>query len=174
MGDRYGFDKFNMDKSDTHFYDYDSVLLSNQKDEKISERRKQRIETKENDKRTVKAKLKAERKARRQEKKRQLRKERAHGKKLVAMVLIFAAAVAFISYESASLLKLSIEKMETQKELQRLNSKLEQLTDELGEVDSPEYVENTARSELHMIKEGEVMYIVNPSETTETNEDSAK
>jgi len=49
-----------------------------------------------------------------------------------------------------------------------LKEKKQDPTEELGNVNNPEYVEQQAREQLKMVKPGEVMYILPPKDTTGT------
>ena len=166
--DRYHFDEqFNID--DFHVHSYDDKLLSTAKDPAITARREARKArlAKESDRRVI------------MPEDIQTGKKKKRHKVRVGRVLLFSAAViavlAFVGVQGVKLTKLQLEKKEAQKELEVLEQKVEQLEDELLELDSDEYVENAARSELHMIKDGEVMYIVDPGqEDTQKNTDGAK
>ena len=82
--------------------------------------------------------------------------------KLAVAILVVAAVLAFVVIAGVKLTNLQVEKRAAEKKLESLNQRAAQLQDELSELDSDEYIENAARSELHMIRDGEVMYIVNP------------
>ena len=58
------------------------------------------------------------------------------------------------------LMNLETKKQQAQEELKKLQAKEEELNAELRELDSEEYIEQEARSELHMIRDGEVVYVV--------------
>jgi len=163
--DRYGFDaEFDINMFDTHMYD--DTLLSTDKDEKITARREAR-----------KAKL-----AKNSDvnvitpedidRGRKVRKHKARTSNVILVGLAFVAVMFVVIRLGIRLVSLEVEKKAAQAELASLELKVEQLEAELKELDSEEYIENAARSELHMIKNGEVMYIVDPG-TEETKEESA-
>ena len=79
-------------------------------------------------------------------------------------VIVSTAAVlfvtAFVVRTGWNLWKLQAEKLEAQEALRILQEERAELEDKLKQVESDEYVEHEARSELHMIKPGEVLYII--------------
>ncbi len=155
MKDRYHFsEKLDKEKSGDRFYD--DYVLSTAPDDRISARREARRE-----RAVKKAEPAAPAFVELAKQKPRARKNIRWGR-LILAALVFAAVIVFAGYEGVRLTRLQIEKMQAQKELANLNMKLDQLGDELEALDSDEYVENSARSNLHMIKDGEVMYIVNP------------
>ena len=70
------------------------------------------------------------------------------------------AALIFTGISTMNIFSLLEEKRETQAELEALRHKKEALEQELELVESDEYVEQQARSELRMIYDGEVLYVV--------------
>ena len=168
MKDRYNFDaEFDIERLNTHTYD--DVLLSNKADEKITARRearKARI-AKESDVNVITPEMIEQHKIK--------KKRKVHAGKILAGIGVLLLVVAFVGAAGLKLTKLQIEKRNAEKQLKALTEKTEQLANELQELDTDEYVENAARSELHMIKEGEVMYIVNPDlDKKDTTEQTAK
>ena len=81
--------------------------------------------------------------------------------------VLFVAAVVVSA--GINLWNLHKEKQETQAELDALVQKQNALENELSQLDNEEYIEQEARSELHMIFPGEIMYVipVAPPETVE-------
>lgn len=87
-----------------------------------------------------------------------------HSFKTIALLFVlFAGVTAYVVVTGLKLTNLQLQKRDAEKQLEALTEKTDSLQQELQELDSDEYVENAARSELHMIKDGEVMYIVNPN-----------
>ena len=70
-------------------------------------------------------------------------------------------AVAFLAARTSfHVRELQLRKEEAEARLEELNKTKAQLTEELREVKSDEYVEQQARSELRMIFPGEVLYVL--------------
>ena len=80
-------------------------------------------------------------------------------RKIIYIALVLAA-FAFMLYSGVRLMNLETKKQQAQEELEKLQAKEEELNAELRELDSEEYIEQEARSELHMIKDGEIVYVV--------------
>ena len=80
-----------------------------------------------------------------------------------AGILLVAAIVVSACI---NLWKLSKEKEEAQAELDCLSQEQAALENELSQIESEEYIEQTARGELHMIMPGETMYVVPVEPTT--------
>lgn len=75
----------------------------------------------------------------------------------IAGILFVAALVVSAGVKVWNLQK---EKQETQAELDALTQKQAELKNELSQLDNEEYIEQEARSELHMIFPGEIMYVI--------------
>ena len=75
-----------------------------------------------------------------------------------AVLLIIVIFMALRAYSELSAVQ--AQKLEKEAEKAALQAKEEALKEELTQVDSDEYVEDQARSELHMIREGETLYVV--------------
>ena len=160
MKDRYNFNsEFDIEKFNTHAFD--DTILSTKEDEKISARRKERKEKAERAKDVVVIKP--------EDLSHPITKKRLKINlgRLSLSLLALVVVVAFVVVAGLKLTRLQVEKKAAQKKLDELTLKTEQLEAELQELDSDEYIENSARSNLHMIKEGEVMYIINPDLDTE-------
>ena len=86
------------------------------------------------------------------------------------MLVLFLAVVLFGTITARSvqrMVSLTRERAMVQAQLEELEKRRSELENELLMVNSDEYVEQQARSQLHMIKPGEVLYIVpNSSEYT--------
>jgi cell division protein FtsL len=72
--------------------------------------------------------------------------------------VLFVAAVVVSA--GINLWNLHLEQQETQAELDALMQKQAELKNELSQLDNEEYIEQEARSELHMIFPGEIMYVI--------------
>lgn len=156
MKDRYGFDQeFNRAKYQTNYFD--DKFLSTKEDADIAARRAARIEKANRDVNVLKVEDLKKGEEARKLKKRKITRSRA-----IIIGLLFVAVIAFVAVSGSKLTKLQIEKREAEKKLKQLNEKTEQLQAELQELDTDEYVRNAATTELHMINEGEVVYVVNP------------
>ena len=82
----------------------------------------------------------------------------------VAAVMV---AVLFAAFSTMDIFQLQEQKRQADEELQGLEHKKLGLEQELEIVESDEYVEQQARSELRMIYDGEVLYVVKDQETQE-------
>lgn len=145
MKDRYNFDVHTS---------FDEFYLDSSADEKITARREARKAKLAKDVKVITPEeiLATKRK----------KKYKIELSKLIVAVVVVAAVLAFLVVAGIKLTNLQVEKRAAEKKLESLNEKVNQLQAELSELDSDEYIENAARSELHMIRDGEVMYIVNP------------
>ena len=95
--------------------------------------------------------------------------KRAKSRKRTMLVLFLVVAVAgtFTVRSIQRMVSLTRERAMVQAQLEELEKRRSELENELLMVNSDEYVEQQARSQLHMIKPGEVLYIVpNSSEYT--------
>ena len=75
-----------------------------------------------------------------------------------------AAAFIFTGISTMNIFSLMEEKKRTEEELAELEQKTRALEQELDIVESDEYVKQQARSELRMIEEGEVLYVIKEEE----------
>lgn len=79
-------------------------------------------------------------------------------------VILCTAGALFVLAVTVSaglnLWNLSREKQETQAALDSLLEKQAEMQNELSQLDNEEYIEQEARSELHMIFPGEIMYVI--------------
>lgn len=169
--DRYNFDKefdIDVDLSQLNTRWYDDSILSTKKDAKITARREARKArlAKDADVKVISPEDIKEAK--------RIEKKKINIGRTVLVSLIFIGVIALVAVSGIKLTSLQLEKRAAEKELAGLKEDLQQLEAELNEIDSDEYVENAARSELHMIKDGEVMYIVEPGLKDETDKDIAK
>lgn len=157
MKDRYNFDKefHNLERLGTN--DFDDMYLSTKEDERIAARRQARIEKANRDVNVLKPEDLQKAEQARKKKKIKINRRRAF-----AFIAAFVIVIAIVAVSGVRLTKLQVQKRNAEKELDKLKQKKEQLEAELQELDSDEYVENSARVNLHMIREGEVMYVVNP------------
>ena len=156
MKDRYGFDQeFNRKNYQTNYFD--DKFLSTKEDAEIAARRQARIEKANRDVNVLKLEELKKGEEIRKAQKRKINRSRA-----VIICLVFVGVIAFVAVSGSKLTKLQLTKREAQKELDALKQKTEQLEAELQELDTDEYIKNAARIELHMMEEGEVMYVVNP------------
>jgi cell division protein DivIC len=87
-------------------------------------------------------------------------------------VLICVALIFFAARTVDTLTTLQEQKDNVQKQLDALTKQKDQLEIELREVQSEEYVEQEARSELRMIYPGEVLFVAPEDEEEKDTEDS--
>ena len=95
------------------------------------------------------------------------KRAKSRRKTVLALVLVLALAAAFTARAVQKMVSLQQERARVQAQLDELEKRRSELENELLMVNSDEYVEQQARSQLHMIKPGEVLYIV-PSSTEYT------
>ena len=86
---------------------------------------------------------------------------------MLALFLVVALAGLFTVRSVQRMVALTQERARVQAQLDELEKRRSELENELLMVNSDEYVEQQARSQLHMIRPGEVLYIV-PSSTEYT------
>ena len=97
------------------------------------------------------------------------KEKRARVRKRTMLVLFLSVALfgTFTVRSVQRMVALTRERAMVQAQLEELEKRRSELENELLMVNSDEYVEQQARSQLHMIKPGEVLYIVpNSSEYT--------
>mgnify|MGYP002857619308 CR=1 FL=1 len=93
----------------------------------------------------------------------------------IIVVLFLMVSCAFLGYSGVRLMNLEAEKKAAEDKLSASKIREEQLEAELRELDSEDYIEQEARSELHMIKDGEIVYIVDaPNKTAEEESEGAE
>ena len=80
--------------------------------------------------------------------------------------LVITLVVAFYAF---NIINLKIIEAKTLEEQKSLLEEKERLEAELSQVNSPEYIEQQARTELKMIKPGEILYIL-PTEDQKTTD----
>ena len=88
--------------------------------------------------------------------------KRAKSRKRTMLLLFLVVALAgtFTVRSVQRMVSLTRERAMVQAQLEELEKRRSELENELLMVNSDEYVEQQARSQLHMIKPGEVLYIV--------------
>ncbi|MBO4235110.1 MAG: septum formation initiator family protein [Firmicutes bacterium] len=82
----------------------------------------------------------------------------------IAMTIVVVGLLIGIAVVVRNIIGLSIEKRELEKQQRELADKRDELTAELENVNDLDYIEEQARKLLHMIKPGEILYILNGSE----------
>jgi len=91
-------------------------------------------------------------------------KSSQRGKDLKKYITIFSVVLVLLLVVFGNLLvkvaRLSKSREEAIQKLDELQTKVEELEKTLDTVTSPEYIEQQAREQLHMIKEGEVLVVV--------------
>ena len=113
--------------------------------QEMSERRKERLAAGEGTKRKKSVKRK--------------RKVVRALTRLLVLVTV-CMVIGLLGKSFANIIALQKEKSQKTDELQTLNEEISKDEDILKQVNSDEYVEQQARSELKMIKEGEILYVV--------------
>lgn len=110
----------------------------------------QRARKKKRDEETQAAKIRKER-----------RRKVTRQRRLVLAVIIVAVVgfLALVGSNVVNLFNLRSVKAEKEAELAQLEQEKDGLSQELEQVNSDEYVEQQARSELHMIRPGETLYV---------------
>lgn len=79
--------------------------------------------------------------------------------RLLVLVTV-CVVIGLLSKSVVNIIGLQSEKNQKEKELEALQDEIAKDQDILQQVNSDEYVEQQARSELKMIKEGEILYVV--------------
>ena len=79
---------------------------------------------------------------------------------MALLVLIGVFVVLTVGRSVVTLIELESEKAETQRKLAQLERQQGSLEEELLQVNTDEYVEQQARSELKMVKPGEILYLM--------------
>lgn len=90
------------------------------------------------------------------------RRRRINRNRRIVLAIIAIIIIGFLGLVGNNILalnRLKQEKAEKEKELEKLRYQQEALTEELEQVNSDEYIEQQARSDLHMIRPGETLYI---------------
>ena len=123
-------------------------------EEAREERRRKRAQAAEKKKKPEKKPVSARRK------KQSARAARRRG----LLVLLAVVILLLAAFSVHNILELWEEKKLAQEQLAALEEERDRLKDELDQVASPEYVEQKAREDLHMIYPDEYLYIV-PEET---------
>lgn len=121
-------------------------ILDAHKDEAISEKRKARQEAAGKKKKLSDA-------ARKRRNRRRL--------VILAIFIVLCVVIGLVGKSVVNLVQLESEKKAREAELEALQQEIEKDEATLKQVNSDEYIEQQARSELRMIKEGEILYIIN-------------
>lgn len=90
---------------------------------------------------------------------------------IIAMLLMVLIAGGLAVRGVYRLVALNRQKAETEKELAALEQQMGELQNELNQVNSDEYVEQQARIQLHMIRPGEILYVVPLEDQDDQDED---
>lgn len=88
------------------------------------------------------------------------RKQNKRNKKRMIYLCIFAGIILIMGVSLYNVAKLHNEYKEIMEENKALEKEKVQLTEELNNVNDPEYIEQQARKQLKMVKPGEIMYIL--------------
>ncbi len=112
--------------------------------------------------------VKAQRDRAAERKRRLAQKAAKHRRAVFACVIVGVAVLLLVGTTLFKIYELSKEKAEMEARLEELTREKQALQDELSNVESDEYVEQQARSELRMIKEGETLYVVVDDENPES------
>ncbi|MCI8630928.1 MAG: hypothetical protein HFG67_01475 [Firmicutes bacterium] len=133
----------------------------------IEEARRERRE-----KRTQAAKkAKAEKRGKQEQTASARKKSQKNRRRLIYAAIIFVI-IAAIGMSAFKIISLLYEKSKLEKEHDRLLALKERLEQELESVNSPEYIEQQARSHLRLIKPGEILYILPDNGETENGGDT--
>lgn len=127
-------------------------------------RRNRRQQIKEKDESAKKNVKKAPRLSKR-------RATKAVRRRLVYLAIV-ATLILVVTFTVLHLLSLKKSEVEEQNRKEALAQEKARLEQELSQVGSPEYVEDKARNELHMVKPGETIYVV-PEKQESDMEDAA-
>lgn len=112
------------------------------------------------------ARLREEEKAQREKQRAEsARKKARKAKRRMVYVVIAGAILITIGLSAFNIVSLTIEKRELQEQQMLLMKTRDELKYELENVDSPEYIEQQARTYLRLIKPGEVLYIMPKDDT---------
>ena len=122
----------------------------------IEEARRERREKREK----AAKKAKTEKRAKAEEKNASARKKVQRSRRRLIYAAIIFIIIAAVSVSAFKIISLLHEKSRLEKERDRLTSLKERLEQELESVNSPEYIEQQARSHLRLIKPGEILYIL--------------
>jgi len=146
-------------------------------EQEMEERREKRQEQRNNDKRVARVRAKE---AKREEKRRKREGEDASGipeltprERAVRRRtrLIYAAVLLivlfFLGRAGWKATQVKAEEAAALAREEQLKAQLVRLQDELTRIDTAEYIEEKARTELHMIFPGETIYIINGRENRE-------
>ena len=121
-------------------------ILDAHKDEPISEKRRARQEAAGKKKKLSDA-------ARKRRNRRRL--------VILGIFIVLCVVIGLVGKSVVNLVQLESEKKAREAELKALQQEIEKDEATLKQVNSDEYIEQQARSELRMIKEGEILYIIN-------------
>ena len=101
----------------------------------------------------------------------QARKRRVGAVIRFTCFIAISAALIFTGISTMNIFSLMEEKRDVEAQLAELQHKKEGLEQELDLVESDEYVEQQARSELRMIYDGEVLYVVKDENSEEKTDE---
>ena len=88
------------------------------------------------------------------------RRAKSRRQTMLVLFVILAVVGTFTVRSVQRMIALTQERAMVQAQLEELEKRRSELENELLMVNSDEYVEQQARSQLHMIKPGEVLYII--------------
>lgn len=94
-------------------------------------------------------------------------------RKVVVYLIIFAVLLFLVGKSVFNIVKVNLEEKELKKESATLKEEQEELEEELTLVNDPEYIEQQARDQLHLVLPGEILYVLPPvDENQEEQKDS--
>jgi|GEM_PF-1722053 len=106
----------------------------------------------------------------RQESKDERKKKRVSAQKRRRRLIyfaVFAVALVVIFFTVQNVISLKMEERELLQQQRELEARKAELEEELTQVDETDYIEQQAREQLHMIKPGEILYLLPDHEDKE-------
>ncbi|MEE0772784.1 MAG: septum formation initiator family protein [Anaerovoracaceae bacterium] len=100
-----------------------------------------------------------------------IRRNRNRRRILIAIIVV--AIVGAIGFSIFNIISLKREQSQMREQQEALEKEKAQMEKELSEINDPENLENQARDQLRLIKEGEYLYIF-PEEITKAGKDAEK
>lgn len=97
---------------------------------------------------------------------------RSRNRRRLGVVIVVVAVIAALAFGVLSVITLKKEQHDMRQQAEELEAEKAQLEKDLSQINDPANLEEQARDQLRLIKEGEFLYVF-PDEITNSDKDSS-
>ena len=135
----------------------------------IEDARKQRLEKRQAERKKEEERIKQ---AAGRKKKGQMAIRRSRNRRRLGVVIVVVAVIAAMAFGVLSVITLKKEQRDMRQQAEELEAEKAQLEKDLSQINDPANLEEQARDQLRLIKEGEFLYVF-PDEITNSDKNSS-